>query len=366
MLNQKTVAVVISAYNEGTQLSMVVDSMPEFVDRIVIINDCSKDNTAEVALKYVREFEGKGLSISLLKRDMSHSPYNKADQLIFEIFDEETRNLPPFKIHNRSPEIDKIILIDHLQNSGKGAAVATGYDWCRRYGIDCTVTIDGDGQMDPSEMEKICLPIVTGEVDFVKGNRLSHRAAHILIPSVRFFGNSVLSILTKVASGYWGITDTQTGYTSIGLKAMNALKLDKIYRRYGVPNDILVKLNINRAFIKEVDIKPVYGVGEQSKMKVLKVIPKISWLLVRCFFKRILVSYLLKSFHPLFLLYAFGLLMLALAIIFIGFIGYSFMFLNLRPPLGDYFALLGSGILAFQAISIAMWMDIEDNKKLIR
>lgn len=366
MLNDRTVAVVISAYNEAKQLPMVIESMPDFVDRIVVINDCSKDNTIEVVDKYLKAAKGKGIPLKKRTGKELTGIYSKADALVFEMFDEESKNLPPIKIANSSPEVDRVILVSHIVNSGKGAAVATGYDWCRRYGIDCTVTIDGDGQMDPSEMIKLCEPIVTDKVDFVKGNRLSHRAAYILIPSIRFFGNSILSVLTKMASGYWGVTDTQTGYTAINAKALDLLKLDRIYRRYGVPNDILIKLNINRSTISEVDIRPVYGVGEQSKMKILKVIPRISWLLVRSFFRRIWTNYLLKSFHPLFLMYNFSFLMFFVAVLFVFTAGTSLFIHNVRPPLGDYFAIAVCCILAFQALSVAMWMDIEDNKKLIK
>lgn len=366
MLCNKTIALVVSAYNEETQLPLVFQDIPEFVDRVVVVNDCSKDKTEQVAQKYVEKFKGKGLPLKTLKESISPTKTNRADLLVLEIYDKEKVNLPQIRIANQNPANDRVILLNHVVNSGKGAAVATGYWWCREYGIDCTVTIDGDGQMDLSELEKICMPIVRDGVDFVKGNRLSHRAAQVAIPFIRYFGNSVLSILTKIASGYWSITDAQTGYTAIGRRALESIYLDKIYPRYGVPNDILVKMNIIGATLKEIDIKPVYGVGEQSKMRIGKVIPRISKLLVKSFFKRLWTKYFFKSFHPLFLLYHFGFFLLSLSLVFFVLIVHSLFILDQRPPTGNYFAFALSFIVGFQSTLFAMWMDIEDNAKLIK
>ena len=104
--------------------------------------------------------------------------------------------------------------------------------------------MDGDGQMDPNELEKICSPVIEEGVDYVKGNRLIHESAWVIIPKIRFFGNSILSIFTKIASGYWHVSDTQTGYTALSNHGLNSIPLYKIYKRYGMPNDMLIKLNI--------------------------------------------------------------------------------------------------------------------------
>jgi glycosyltransferase involved in cell wall biosynthesis len=366
MLNDKTIALVISAYNEETQLSMVLDAVPDFVDRIIIVNDCSKDKTEQVALPYVERFRGKGLRLAHIRDGLARTQMNRADVLTLEIYEAERKNLPRLRTPNTTPEVDRVILLNHEVNSGKGAAVATGFEFCRQYAIDCTVTIDGDGQMDLCELEKICSPIVRENIDFVKGNRLSHRAAQVAIPFIRYFGNSVLSILTKVASGYWSVTDAQTGYTAMHKRALALIPLDKIYRRYGVPNDLLVKMNIIGATVREVDIKPVYGVGEQSKMKIGKVIPRISKLLIKSFFVRLWTKYFFKSFHPLFLLYNFGFVLLAVSVVFLGMVSYSLVVEGLRPPIGNYFAFALSFIVGFQSLMFAMWMDIQDNEKLLK
>jgi hypothetical protein len=221
----------------------------------------------------------------------------------------------------------------------------------------------GDGQMDPEELLPICEPVIKESIDYVKGNRLSHKSAKVLIPKRRFFGNSVLSILTKLASGYWHVSDTQTGYTAISNKALNKIDLYKIYPRYGMPNDLLVKLNIENCTLKEIDIKPIYFIGEQSKMKIRKVVPKISWLLTRSFFKRIWIKYLLKSFHPLFILYHMGMGLLLISIPFgIKILTKVFTQTDANPVTVLAFSLLF--ISGFQSLLFAMWMDIQDNERL--
>jgi glycosyltransferase involved in cell wall biosynthesis len=260
---------------------------------------------------------------------------------------------------------NRIILINQQKNLGVGAAIARGYKWCKDHGIDCTAVMAGDGQMDPDELEHICKPVVEEGIDYVKGNRLIHRSSLFVIPKIRYFGNSILSILTKIASGYWHISDTQTGYTAISNEALNSIRLHKIYKNYGMPNDMLVKLNIAFCSLKEVEIKPVYAVGENSKMKVWKVIPKISWLLFKSFFKRLWRKYLFRDFHPLFLLYNASFVLLLVAI------PYAIKILRLtiiQTPINPVTALafLFLFISGFQSLLFAMWMDIQDNERLYK
>ena len=362
MLNNKTIAVVVPCYNEESQISMVVETMPDFVDRIIIVDDKSTDDTAKVVLALVNSggFQSK---IKLNDIKIVPSLYNKAEQILQENNSSEINFFTPNKIVNTNSS--KIVLINHLKNSGVGGAISTGYKWCKDKGIDCTAVMAGDGQMDPSELESICVPVVNEGIDYVKGNRLIHRSAWFVIPKVRYFGNSILSILTKIASGYWHVSDTQTGYTAISKKAINSIRLYNIYKSYGMPNDILVKLNIAFCTLREVEIKPVYQVGEQSKMKIFKVIPRVSWLLFKSFFKRLWVKYLFRDFHPLFLLYNFSF------VLFIVWTPYlikvsKYIYFEKDSSFETLFAFTFLGISAFQSFLFAMYMDIQDNEKLYK
>jgi len=342
MLKGKTVAVIVSAYNEEKQIKNVLNSIPKFVDKIVVVNDGSTDKTPKIVKKYIAETK---------KSDLVYK--NKSAQ----------KKLTPTWVENKNPKNDRVILLTHKENSGKGSAVATGYMWCLENKIDCTATMDGDGQMDPKELEALCLPIVEEGIDYTKANRLTHRSAYFVIPKIRYFGNSVLSLFTKIASGYWRVSDTQTGYTAISYDALEAIKVWNLFTYYGYPNHMLVKLNMAYCTIKEIPMKPIYDVGEQSKMNIYKVVPKVSLLLLKLFFRRLYVKYLFKDFHPLFILYNFGIASIIATIPFFVLILKSF-------PIGaslpwQYFAIYAFFFISsLQSLSFAMWMDMMDNERL--
>lgn len=360
MLKNKTIAVVVPAYNEEKQIEMVLSTMPDFVDRIVVVNDKSKDKTAEVVLNYIKKDKTKVLP---LNKDEAITPnkYNKADLLVVEIREAEKKKYIPSEVVKTGRD-SRIVLINHLKNGSVGAAIATGYKWCLDNNIDCTAVMAGDGQMDPAELKSICMPVVEGEVDYVKGNRLKHRSAKLVIPKVRYFGNSVLSLMTKIASGYWRVSDTQTGFTAVSLEALNGIYIYDIYPSYGCPNDILVKLNIADFSIKEIPIKPIYSVGEESKMKIFKVIPRISWLLFKSFWIRLYKKYLFRDFHPLFLLYHLGFLLLLINIpYFLAVL--NDIFFGVKISTNSLIAFMFLTISGFQSLVFAMWMDMMDNEK---
>src|SRR3989441_6530942 len=122
--------------------------------------------------------------------------------------------------------------------------------------------------MEPAELEMFCGPVARGELDYAKANRLVSGQAWQLIPRYRYLGNAVLSLLTKIASGYWHIADSQSGYTAIARIALECLDLDHIYKRYGMPNDMLVKLNVGNFRVRDVSIHPVYHIGETSGIRL--------------------------------------------------------------------------------------------------
>jgi len=364
MLYGKTIAVVIPAYNEATQIGIVIETMPDFVDRIVVVNDCSTDKTAEIVMDYIVRENGspRNTIISIpYAKPPKQTFFNRADLVLFEMHQEEASKYPNHETYNDNDH-DRIVLINNLKNSKIGGAIKVGYKWCRDHTIDCTAIMGGDAQMDPDELESICLPIIEENIDYVKGNRLSHGAARLVIPSKRHFGNTILSAMTKISSGYWRISDTQAGYTAISLKALNSIDLLDIYKTYGVPNDILIKLNIAHCTIREVPIKPVYNVGEHSKMKISKVIPTVSWLLFKGFFIRIFRKYLITDFHPIFIFYLLSFICLLISIYLLVpiliFVGVGMV------TYGTYIGFILTFILSALLFSFGMWFDMTDNDRL--
>ena len=133
--------------------------------------------------------------------------------------------------------------------------------------------------------------------------------AWTLIPRSRYLGNAILSLLTKIASGYWHVADSQAGYTALSLDALRRLDLDRLYRRYGFPNDMLVHLNVQNARVRDVPSRPIYGVGERSGIRIRRVAPRIAWLLFKGFWWRLGQKYVIRDFHPLVFFYGLGALM---------------------------------------------------------
>ena len=259
MYKNRTIAAVIPCYNEEAQILKVINSMPDFVDHLIIINDASLDHT----LSFIKDKMAKG---------------------------------------------EKIKLINHEKNQGVGGAIASGYKWARDNNYDIAVVMAGDGQMDPEDLTAILDPVADGNVDYSKGNRLFSGKAYKEIPKIRYYGNAILSLLTKIASGYWHIADSQNGYTAINKKTLKLINWDKMYKRFGQPNDLLVRLNIHNIQVQDVHINPVYNIGEKSEIKIHRVIFTISWLLLKRFFWRIKEKYIIRDFHPLVFFYFFGIL----------------------------------------------------------
>ncbi len=305
---------MIPAYNEETQIGKVIETMPDYVDNIIIIDDKSTDETVKVV--------------------------------------EECQN-----------KYKKIVLICHEINQGCGGALATGYKWAKENNMDVAVRMDGDSQMNPDDLPALLDPVVKKQADYSKGNRLVSGEAYQKIPKIRYFGNAFLSLLTKIVSGYWHIADFQSGYTAINKEALHTINWDKMYKRYGQPNDLLIRLNVYNFRVEDVPVEPVYRVGEKSGIKIGKVIFTISWLLVKMFFWRMKEKYIIQDFHPLIFFYALGgLFSLSTALLFIR-LFYYWIFTGHIPAINALAAMF-----SFMSASLftlfAMWFDMEYNKNL--
>ena len=221
----------------------------------------------------------------------------------------------------------------------------------------------GDAQMDPADLPKLLSPLVRDQADYAKGNRLFTGEAWNIIPRYRYLGNAVLSLLTKIASGYWHVADSQSGYTAITIEALSVLHLDRLYPRYGFPNHLLVELNNYDFRVKDVHIRPVYDVGEVSGIRLHKVIPTLSWLLFKCYFWRMNEKYIIRDFHPLVFFLAFGLLLLLGGLglgAYIVYLRFQLGFLSPNAVIFDAFCI----IMGMQMLLFSMWMDMEHNKDL--
>ncbi len=197
-----------------------------------------------------------------------------------------------------------------------------------------------------------------------KANRLVSGEAWQLIPRSRYLGNAILSLLTKIASGYWHVADSQAGYAALSLDALRRLDLDRLYRRYGFPNDMLVHLNVQNARVRDVPSRPIYGVGERSGIKIHRVAPRIAWLLFKGFWWRMKEKYVIRDFHPLVFFYSLGALMTVVGfvlglIVTISRVGWGNDITTATIVLVALLLVSGTQFTLF-----AMWFDQEANKDL--
>jgi glycosyltransferase involved in cell wall biosynthesis len=309
----KRVAVVVPAYQEELLVADTIRGIPAFVDAIVVVDDRSGDATVERA---------------------------------------------------RATGDPRVDVIEHEENTGVGGAIVTGYRRCRELGIDVTCVMAADNQMDPDELGSLVAPVARGETDYAKANRLVSGEAWKLIPRSRYLGNAVLSLLTKIASGYWHVADSQAGYTALSLEALGRLDLERLYRRYGFPNDMLVHLNVQNARVRDVPSRPIYGVGERSGIRVRSVAPRIAWLLFKGFWWRLKEKYVIRDFHPLVFFYVLGIVMTVVGFLLGVVVAAS------RIVWGNEITTATIVLVALLLVSgtqftlFAMWFDQEANKEL--
>ncbi len=296
MYRNNIIGVVVPAYNEEGLIGDVITEMPEYVDRIYVVNDCSTDETwTEILTSARRDREEiDGIAVKESDRDDSRGP-GRAMADGGALLDRAV-------VYDR---IGRVIPIQHDENMGAGGSIKTGYLASLEEEDDIVATVDGDGQMDLDYLPRLLDPIVEDEADYAKANRLLYQNYRQEMPSFRFFGNSILTFLTKIASGYWKTMDPQNGYTAISHYALDNVGIEKMYEYYGYCNDLLVKLNAKGMRVADVAIPAIYG-DEESSISYPTYIRKVSGMLLRNFLWRLKVKYLVLDFHPLALFYLFG------------------------------------------------------------
>ncbi len=245
MYRKKIIGVVIPSYRVKDHIAEVVKSIPRFVDHIFVIDDACPEHSG---------------------RD-SFLAKNKKVQVIF-----------------------------HNENTGVGGAVQSGYRAALESGCDIIVKVDGDGQMDTSFMESLITPIVKDRADYTKGNRFYDFKALSRMPFIRLFGNSALSFLVKLSSGYWNIFDPTNGYTAIHKSALALILNEKIASRYFFESDMLIHLGIKNLVVEDVPIPALYG-EEKSSLSITRVILEFPLQLHWGFIKRIFFRYFVYDFN---------------------------------------------------------------------
>ncbi len=324
MFKGRTVAVVIPAYDEANHIAGVVNSIPAFVDRVYAIDDGSEDDTWTVLA------------------DCAHR-LNADDRL-----------------DSQTPFDRRVVPIRHDHNRGAGAAVITGYKRALDDDVDVIAVMDGDGQMNPGALERIITPVVTDTVAYAKGNRLHSRSDRAAMSRWRLFGNSLLTLLTRVSSGYWQMSDPQNGFTAISRDALTRLPLERLYTNYGFLNDVLVHLNVNRERIADIAHEAQYG-DEISGIRYHTFVPSLSSLLLKRYVQRIWTNYAVRSFHPMVLCLLGGVPLAAAGVVGIA---YAIVTPTIATFVGAMSALTVLSI-GWLMITLACWFDARENEQLV-
>lgn len=253
------IAVVIPSYKVTRHILGVIAAIGTEVERIYVVDDCCPDQSGQYVRKHCSDA--------------------------------------------------RVVVLEHAQNRGVGGAVMSGYQAAIAEGMDVIVKIDGDGQMDPALIPDFIGPILAGVADYTKGNRFYDLEQIGAMPPVRLFGNAVLSLLTKLSSGYWNLFDPTNGYTAIHAEAARHLPFDKISQRYFFETDMLFRLNTLHAVVTDVPMDAVYG-DEVSNLKVSKIVTEFLAKHARNFIKRLFYNYYLRNMSLASIELPLGLLMI--------------------------------------------------------
>lgn len=316
MYKNLKVFLVIPAYNEEKLIAPTLKGVPDFIDKIIVIDDASTDATPDIV-----------------------------------------KNLPDRRIE----------LIKHEKNKGCGGSVITGYKKSAKEGADVVVVVGGDNQFPQDEMHNFVEPFVNAEggesMLYAKGNRFITSSLKDM-PRIRLLGNAILTFLTKFASGYWKIFDSNDGYTAISRKVIEIIDWERAWNGYGYNGDFLTRMNVHNVKVMDIPRTAIYLEGErQSQIKIGRYILRTVPLLIRDFFYRMKEEYVLRDFNPMVLFYLLSFILLPMGL----FLGLGIMWQRL---FNDYISFnwimlcVLFLITGFQSFFFGIWLDMEANKDL--
>ena len=260
------IAVVIPCFKVENHILKVVQEIPSYVQIIVLVDDCSPGDTPALVDQIAREHD------------------------------------------------QRVVALHHLENEGVGGATMTGMRYAYDNRADIVVKMDGDGQMAPEYLPDLLLPILLGQADFTKGNRFASSEVLKKMPIVRLIGNSGLSFLNRLASGYWNILDPTNGYFAIRSELVRRFSEKALDKRYFYESSQLIELGICRAVIQDIPMRTIYGdevSGLSAQKALLEFPPKLLYGLCR----RIWITKILLATTPEFILGFFGFLLFVLGTI---------------------------------------------------
>jgi glycosyltransferase involved in cell wall biosynthesis len=309
MYKKHKIGVVVPAFNEEKLIEQTILQVPDYIDKIVVVDDASKDKTSKILSK----------------------------------------------LKNRN----ELSIIQHKENQGVGSSIMDGYLKLIDDNLDIAVVMAGDNQMDPKYLPKLLDSLIENNFDVAKGNRYLNTKELKSMPSYRFFGNIVITFFTKLASGYWSIFDTLNGYVASRMSVLKLIEFNKIKKRYDFEISMLINLNILGAKIVDVPIPAVYGT-EVSDLKVWRVLPGLMKTLFFGFWRRIFYKYIFYNTHPISIFLIFGLLFQLIGFL-IGI--WSIVATKGHPTASSALLAVLPFLLGFQLALTAIIIDIQNEPK---
>jgi glycosyltransferase involved in cell wall biosynthesis len=311
MYKGKKVTVVVPAYNVALHILQVLKTVPQFVDRIVVVDDCGSDGTG---------------------------------QLLSQVTD------------------PRVVVLKHECNQGVGGAMVAGFKMALEFGADLIVKMDGDGQMDPLYVPALLDPLIDDSYAYAKGNRFLDNVKLRDMPTHRLLGNYGLTFLTKLASGYWHVFDPQNGFVAIKAEALRRIDLDHIAKRYFFENDMLVHLNIFGFRVKDVPIPARYG-QEASSMSIADVLVTFPFYLFKRFWYRLYQKDILRDFSPNAVFWVSGLMLFSWGFLFGAYTWAKSTLLQQFASTGTVMLSVLPLVMGFELILQAIILEIKESPR---
>lgn len=306
MKDNHTIAVVIPCFKVAEHIEMVIKSIPDWVDHIIVVDDACPNQTAELI---------------------------------------------------KSQLFPRLTVLSHSVNKGVGAAMITGYHEALRLKCDIIIKMDGDGQMSGTYLHSLIEPLIHNKADYTKGNRFHDFSKLRKMPKIRLFGNSILSFISKFTSGYWHLMDSTNGFTAINKRALQTLNFKKISSRYFFEIDMLVNLYINGFIVQDIPIPAIYN-DETSNLNILKILFDFPPKIVNRFFRRIFYRYYIYDFNMASIYFALSIPMITFGTLFGSYHWIMGAFENIENTAGTVMLAAMPFILGVQFLLQAIQIDI--------
>ena len=311
MIDGRRIVVVIPAYRAAATIGDVLDRMPPFVDRVVVVDDASPDDLAAVVASH------------------------------------------------RDP---RVTLVRSPKNGGVGAATRIGIEHALEEGCDIIIKCDADGQMAPEMIPSLIQPLLQGSADFAKGCRFFHRRELRQMPTVRFLGSVVLTFAAKAASGYWNVLDPVNGFFALDAKTAAMLPLARLAPRFFFETDLLLHLNVLESRVQDVPLPAHYG-EERSNLSVLRVLTEFPFRLISGFFRRIFWRYVFFDVSPVAVFLFVGLLLLTFGFSFGSYHWIKNAILERTTPLGTIMVAAMPLLFGLQLVLQAIVLDVQNTPR---